>query len=813
MAKWGGGYLWGGGTLWGEGQMGVIPDAFTGEVVWILNIDWTGNKPINEASRLRDYDLFRGRKHYVNPDGSGFEKIQPGTLNLVLDNSDGRYSTYNTESPLYGHILPGRKIQALVYSVATKRVYPRFTGFITDIQPSDDMREVSISAEDGLRRIADADYSSSVVYATDISSAIDKVLSFVNWTYPRLIQSTDQPLQVFEPGSGSPLDIIQDLAEANLGAFFIEKNGFAMFSSIKYPSMTTHTIDQSQILRDPRFPQPWETVRNKIRIKANRRGRRPASIVWALAGIEEFSAGQIKTFGASFKTSDSLAVETLVANSMRDGSGTNLADSFTVNVTSVSSEASNINVTYNGSGTAYLLSLRLAGSEIVSVPDTKFDFDQDSIDKYGPRLLEIDNPWLQDSNYAAAYVTMLKNHLKDPYKDPVIQIDQYPDLMYLIDLYDRVHFTAAKFGIDETYTVAGIGEKWKSDTGQSVVQTLYLQHVLYDDTEITPNPFEPGNLPLVPDPESPVWLDPYIPENNIPIIDPYPDPDTSNSCLRTDADIIPGVPVTFTNAKLKNDTNNTFEMESFIWYPCTLRAKNSINKSTLTIWGGWSYWTDAGIQTYDIYAPWFHIDAILADKSVVVSGTLDNPELQTSPRRWQFLPDAAVEIAGFRIWIDKNNVYSPGDQIGAGDIDVKDSSGVSVSGLTIGDYYSIEGNGGPNYAGPSFPSPLYKIDLNVGLGWQYIGGMGGTTYSNGSIGKGILAIDSRIRTNYSRGYFKALNTTAAVRVAGNSDDPPEWWDDNFGTMAYILRRSRNAGRKSMVIDQASLKNICGSGIL
>lgn len=652
MAKWGFGGRWGGGTLWGQsGGGGVIATPFNGYVVWIVDIDWFGvGGGINESDYLHDVDIKRGREHYVNTSGSGFEDMRPGKASMIMDNSNGRFDAYNTDSPLYGYILPGRKIQISVYDIVTKKKHVRFTGHITDIQPSSGIDEVTITAEDGIRWLTDAEFSSGVTYKKTISGAIDLILSFVNWPYQRDIQTSTQPLQVFEPGEGSAISVIQDLAEANLGVFFVGRYGKACFYPRDYAVTISHTIDQSQILREIRIPQPWETVRNKIRLVANRKGKRPVSTRWSLPGIEKFEAGETKSYNVKFKSSDGLTVKSIVANTSADGTGTDVSGSFVIGKSGVTSTECTITLTNNSGAVAYLLSLKLTGSEIVSAPENKLDSDATSIATYGPRSFSMDNRWLQDRNYAAAYATMLKDFLKDPHKDPIIQIQQRPDIQYPIDLYDKIVLTSTKLGISETFTVGGIEEKWKSDTGQDVVTTLYLQTVLFNDDYIEDDPFVPGDLPVVPDPDLPPWYDPYIPP--IPYVPPL---DPTYPCLTTAVANGP-YSLNFSPAVL---TTTPSVLVATANYPCTLRASiyptfqsrldlNVILYSLIN--GSWQQYATNDI----IRVTGFNksgVDIITA--TITNGGTVPSnvAGLYHIGKIAYFSPSSAIEVAGFRIYL------------------------------------------------------------------------------------------------------------------------------------------------------------------
>lgn len=81
---------------------------------WQVNVDWTTAGTFdtrNDAERMVDYKLVRGRKQFINSNGDGLQAVEPGLLQIKLDNYDGVYDPYNTSSVLYPNVEPGRFIR------------------------------------------------------------------------------------------------------------------------------------------------------------------------------------------------------------------------------------------------------------------------------------------------------------------------------------------------------------------------------------------------------------------------------------------------------------------------------------------------------------------------------------------------------------------------------------------------------------------------------------------------------------------------------------------------------------------------------
>jgi hypothetical protein len=804
------------GTLYGTGDPVIIPDG-DGDVTWIASIKWDGSTPVNEASYMTNFNSFRGAEHYIETGGNGFETIEPGKALLTLDNSDLRYDPYNTLSPIYPYVVPGREVQVSVYIHETKITEEIIAGFITDIQPVSGTEEVQITVEDGMRQLADAPYNRGLMYSITISDAINETLSVANLGSPRNIQSTNQPLQVFDPSDENCLEIIRGLAHANMGTFFIDRKGKACFYPISYTHPTTTTLTSDLINREIRVPQPWETVRNNVTVIANRRAKRPNSVIWTFAGIIEIAAGETRPFAAIFNKSDGIAQPIpnidYVANTLSNNTGTNVSSQFIVTFTDLTASECTFTVKNDTSATGFLLWLRITGYEIVSSPLKSFVTDPVSISFYKPRQFTLDNKWLQDRNFAEQYAAVACAHLNDPQKNPIIQIDQRPTLQYSFDLMEHARLIVASRSIDATSEIYGIRHEWMNDTGQNVKTTIYLQDVMYDATVVTPDPFIPvgggglNDLPDVPFDNQPIWLDPWIPDTDYPVM-----PEIGDFCLLTDASETQEFAVTADNKRLENKVGGI--REAFVWYPCTLRAANALNKSVLNVYGGWSYEDSTSdnvlVWKYESENSWWHVDAINSSKAVLASATLSS--ITNYPRFATFAPTTPLEVAGFRIWIDEEIGYGTGDILQTGSVNPSSSDGTTINGLTINNYYAIEASGGPWQDDATLPSTWsYAFETKPSGIWRVVGGNAYIGFVAGIIAGDLLATTRINNGNYSRGFFKAIGTSCGFRAYDGENGAEEWI--NGGSLNYILRESRIAGNKLMTINNLSLQNICGTGIL
>ena len=123
-----------------------------------------------------------------------------------------------------------------------------------------------------------------------------------------------------------------------------------------------------------------------------------------------------------------------------------------------------------------------------------------------------------------------------------------------------------------------------------------------------------------------------------------------------------------------------------------------------------------------------------------------------------------------------------GAEISTGAITVTSSAGATVSGLVVGNKYSIEAYNGPWDRGTHYdPEYTYRLSNDGGASWSagYLG-----MENNGTLRLNAPAwVDKaeEVDTYYARCYFVASTTSIAIRVGEDGE-----WHDNTGTLSWRL---------------------------
>jgi len=176
----------------------------------------------------------RGRNRILN-------NFEAGTATVVLEDANGDYNPQNTSSPYYGKLLPLRKIR--IYADyddggGTQRYYI-FSGYITSFDNTfklglDEVSTVTFQCVDAFRLLQTVNITtvagSSAGQTT--GARLENLLDIASFpTSQRAIDVGDTTVQADPATSRTLLAACQTIEQTELGGFFIDSQGKAVFLS------------------------------------------------------------------------------------------------------------------------------------------------------------------------------------------------------------------------------------------------------------------------------------------------------------------------------------------------------------------------------------------------------------------------------------------------------------------------------------------------------------------------------------------------------------------------------------------------------
>jgi len=176
----------------------------------------------------------RGRNRVLN-------SFEAGTATVVLEDENGDYNPQNDSSPYYGKLLPLRKIRIFADyddGGGSDRYY-LFSGYITSFDNTfrlgnDEVATVTFQCVDAFRLLQNVQITtvagSSAGQTT--GARIENLLDLASFPVSqRLIDVGDTLVQVDPGTSRSLLGACQNIEQTELGGFFIDDEGNAVFLS------------------------------------------------------------------------------------------------------------------------------------------------------------------------------------------------------------------------------------------------------------------------------------------------------------------------------------------------------------------------------------------------------------------------------------------------------------------------------------------------------------------------------------------------------------------------------------------------------
>jgi len=470
----------------------------------VLEVDWDGDDDFNDTGEDVSGNVFsiqtrRGRDYASMIVG----RATGGKLRANLFNFDGDYSPFNTSSPLFGNLLPGRKVRLRSTSPVTKVLW---TGKVDRIIPNIALKGLPLATLEasGIFINLNVPLSSSVYSGGSTGGSLDSILDDIDWpagarsidngnteigpTYFDNIQALEALRQVWEDCEfgnlieGLDWDIVaqsryyRDITTKSL-------TSQATFSDDGVSALGYQSIAESDHLRE---------VFNEVVADVQPFLPSDEAVLWSLGSeIITLAAGASRTYFAKATTVNNLNVlyvdpwTTPVVGT--DFIQTGVADGDIDIDTIEFATAMKIVITNNGGATSTFSLAQVRGIPILAgTPFSVSAEDATSITAYGRRQFPAKSKWFDNSSYAQGAVDYILSRQKDP--NPVESIivqgknDAHLTQMFTLDISDRITLEAENMtmlGINQDFYIEAITHtivRSKFITTQYELSTAFDNH-------------------------------------------------------------------------------------------------------------------------------------------------------------------------------------------------------------------------------------------------------------------------------------------------------------------------------------------------
>jgi hypothetical protein len=212
---------WGDVLVLGDPEDGILGENVLGtSVIQVANIT-------NQVQRIA---IRRGRDRM-------FEQYQPGQAIIQFLDRTGDWNPDNMASPYFGDILPMRQVK--IHTTYSGTTYNLFTGFISSwdwnwADQAADYAIVTIQCVDAFRilQLAEIDTVTGAANKDLPGERIGLILDQINWSPGlRAIDTGDTELQNDPGGMRTSLSALQNIEASDLGALFIDGDGYITYLS------------------------------------------------------------------------------------------------------------------------------------------------------------------------------------------------------------------------------------------------------------------------------------------------------------------------------------------------------------------------------------------------------------------------------------------------------------------------------------------------------------------------------------------------------------------------------------------------------
>lgn len=393
-----------------------------------VNSDWNKYLYSNESAYVTMLDYERALKM---PLGGLVKAIGDASL----DNTSGRFTprVMGGTSELFTAVSkPGRPIiiNAGFNYDGVDQMNPQFVG-VTTKSPEIDMRSRSVQLHfaDFINFLQNRYVDDTTMYTgirTD--TLIENFLVRMGYgtsQYDLDIGINTIPFLIAEVGAKFS-DIIDRAVQAENGHIYQDELGIIRFENRQHWDSPPYTYETrvltTSMVMDATAPSDDHII-NVVEVRSSPREKQPSGNIYTLNVPIELATGDNEIF-INFENPVLAADAPVVtANSLEDGSGSDISGSVARKNTSLFAQAVKYTFTNNSGGIGYITALTINGRE-ATVGENIYWRQQDdsSVTAYEERPIIVENDYIQDLSWAKSYAQLILNDFSEPEKLQTVKI-------------------------------------------------------------------------------------------------------------------------------------------------------------------------------------------------------------------------------------------------------------------------------------------------------------------------------------------------------------------------------------------------------
>ena len=452
------------------GEFDQLSHKHTRKPVADVGISWTRAKSetidfaVVGTTLLGDGDIIQGElgvitnadlfEYYDESDNlislsTDLERVEPlggvsyGRASIILDNTDGRY-TENIDTTIGTSLVrnrPAKLFLGFQNENDSSLEIPIIYGITKDIEKDETKKTVKIPMLDYLSIIDNFELTNQVFVNKRTDEIIESILiemGFVTEQYSLDIGSNTIGF-VWIPKGAKAGNVIRQLAQSEGGEFYQNELGDVLFRTFNNLQLVdTVNISQDDVLKeDVKYS---DKVYNHVTVKAQPRIVLAEQTIYEATNTIEVPTG-LSDFFITLENplstlSTPVATTNWTANSVRDGSGSNVTASVAVTLTNFI-DSIKVSINNTSGNIAYLQTLLLEGEPaVVEKVIEEVAEDTASQEEYGVLPLVIENDFITDADWASNYAQNIIDNFVPTREEFNLIIPALPQLM----VGDKIHY-------------------------------------------------------------------------------------------------------------------------------------------------------------------------------------------------------------------------------------------------------------------------------------------------------------------------------------------------------------------------------------